>query len=149
MTDLSDAELIKPPRSQWRDVWDQFKSHKGAMAGAFVFITIVAVVFLGPFFWTIEATHIDIRARNQGPSWAHPFGTDQLGRDTFARMMAGGANLDLGGIGGDGPVIGLGNICWRLGGFFPLFGWPFDASDGSIFGAADFAIAVGDDAVVP
>ena len=72
MTDLSDAELIKPPRSQWRDVWDQFKSHKGAMAGAFVFITIVAVVFLGPFFWTIEATHIDIRARNQGPSWAHP-----------------------------------------------------------------------------
>ena len=50
MTDLSDAELIKPPRSQWRDVWDQFKSHKGAMAGAFVFITIVAVVFLGPFF---------------------------------------------------------------------------------------------------
>ena len=90
MTDLSDVELIKPPRSQWRDVWDQFKSHKGAMAGAFVFITIVAVVFLGPFFWTIEATHIDIRARNQGPSWAHPFGTDQLGRDTFARMMAGG-----------------------------------------------------------
>ena len=59
------------------------------MAGAFVFITIVAVVFVGPFFWTIEATHIDIRARNQGPSWAHPFGTDQLGRDTFARMMAG------------------------------------------------------------
>ena len=48
MTDLTDAELIKPSRSQWRDVWDQFKSHKGAMAGAFVFITIVAVVFLGP-----------------------------------------------------------------------------------------------------
>ena len=49
MTDISHAELIKPPRSQWRDVWDQFKSHKGAMAGAFVFIAIVAVVFLGPF----------------------------------------------------------------------------------------------------
>ena len=48
------------------------------------------VVFVGPYFWPLEATFIDIRARNQGPSLAHPFGTDQLGRDMLARMMAGG-----------------------------------------------------------
>nr|WP_052418318.1 ABC transporter permease [Pseudooceanicola atlanticus] len=79
-----------PPRSQWAEVWSQFRHHKGAMVGAVVFFLIVAIVFLGPFFWTIEATYIDIRARNQGPSLAHPFGTDQLGRDMLARMMAGG-----------------------------------------------------------
>jgi len=91
MTDLtSQPTPTKPPRSQWWDVWDQFKSHKGALMGGIVFFLIVLVVFLGPFFWPLDATFIDIRSRNQGPSLAHPFGTDQLGRDTFARMMAGG-----------------------------------------------------------
>ena len=124
MTDLSDAELIKPPRSQWSDVWDQFESHKGAMAGAFVFITIVAVVFLGPFFWTIEATHIHIRARNQGPSWAHPFATDQLGRDTFARMMAGGQTSTSVGLAAMGLSLVLGTFVGILAGFFRFLDGP-------------------------
>ena len=41
-------------------------------------------------FWPIDAQYIDIRARNSGPSLAHPLGTDQLGRDTLARVFAGG-----------------------------------------------------------
>ena len=76
--------------SKFRDVWDQFKSHKGALLGGFIFFSIVIIVMLGPFFWPFEANGIDIRSRNQGPSLLHPFGTDQLGRDTLARMMAGG-----------------------------------------------------------
>ena len=27
------AKALRPPRSQWRDVWDQFKTHKGALVG--------------------------------------------------------------------------------------------------------------------
>ena len=51
---------------------------------------IIAAVYIGPFLWPYDATLIDIRSRNQGPSWAHPMGTDQLGRDTLARMLQGG-----------------------------------------------------------
>ena len=76
--------------SQWRDVWDQFKTHRGALIGSIVFVIIVFGVIVGPFLWTIDATYIDIRARNSGPSLAHPLGTDQLGRDMLARMIAGG-----------------------------------------------------------
>lgn len=83
-------QALKPPRNQWWDVWDQFKTHKGALIGAIVFIVIVIATLLGPFVWTIDPTYIDIRARNQGLSLEHPFGTDQLGRDLLARMMAGG-----------------------------------------------------------
>ncbi|WP_163846181.1 ABC transporter permease [Pseudooceanicola aestuarii] len=79
-----------PPRSQWRDVWDQFRRHRGAMVGGVVFLLIVAGVLVGPLLWPYDAGFIDIRARNQGPTLAHPFGTDQLGRDMLARMMAGG-----------------------------------------------------------
>ena len=76
--------------SQWQDVWDQFKTHRGALIGSIVFFIIVVGVIAGPFLWTIDATYIDIRARNSGPSLAHPLGTDQLGRDLLARMIAGG-----------------------------------------------------------
>lgn len=89
-TSISADAALQPPRSQWWDVWDQFKTHKGALIGAFVFLFILAATLIGPLLWHIDPTYIDIRARNQGPSFAHPMGTDQLGRDMMARMMAGG-----------------------------------------------------------
>ncbi len=88
MTDTSVE--TKVTRNQWWDVWDQFRSHKGAMLGAIVFFIIVFAILFGPMLWPYDATTIDIRSRNQGPSWAHPMGTDQLGRDTMARVMSGG-----------------------------------------------------------
>ena len=87
---MIDQENEKNIGSLYRDVWDQFKKHKGALFGGVVFLTIIIAVILGPFLWPFEANAIDIRSRNQGPSFIHPFGTDQLGRDTLARMLAGG-----------------------------------------------------------
>ncbi|MGA0613633.1 ABC transporter permease [Paracoccus sp. KR1-242] len=79
-----------PPSSQWRDVWRQFRRHRGAMIALVLFALILMFVLAGPLLWRIEATHLDIRARNQGFSWPHPLGTDQLGRDMLAQLMAGG-----------------------------------------------------------
>ncbi|KFI33599.1 peptide ABC transporter [Haematobacter missouriensis] len=91
MTDATLAKTAaKPPRSQWVDIWRQFRSHKGALIGAMVFLLIVFGVVFGPYLWHADPTTIDIRARNQGPSLLHPLGTDQLGRDMLARMMSGG-----------------------------------------------------------
>lgn len=93
MTELSAQKVdqaLKPPRNQWWDVWDQFKTHKGALVGLFIFTAILLAVTVGPWIWSIDPTFVDIRARNQGPSGAHPLGTDQLGRDLLARLMAGG-----------------------------------------------------------
>ena len=111
-------ELATPPRSQWRDVWDQFKTHKGAMIGAMLFIFIVVAVYLGPYLWTIDPTQIDIRARNQGPNWAHPFGTDQLGRDILARMMSGGQTSVSVGITAMLLALVLGSFIGVVAGFF-------------------------------
>ena len=86
----SDTLLSKPARSQWWDVWHQYKTHTGALIGTVIFVFILLAVFIGPFLFSTDPTFIDIRARNTGPSIAHPFGTDHLGRDTLARVMAGG-----------------------------------------------------------
>lgn len=87
---------IERPRSQWRDVWDQFRHHKGAMVALVLLGLIACFVFIGPLIWRIDPNFIEgdavkmIKLRNKGPSWAHPLGTDQLGRDMLARIMFGG-----------------------------------------------------------
>lgn len=124
MTDTSNPQLSKAARNHWWDVWDQFKSHKGAMMGGIVFLVILAVVLLGPFFWHIDPSYIDIRARNQGPTWAHPMGTDQLGRDTFARMMAGGRVSVAVGIVAMLLALTLGALVGVLSGFFKWLDGP-------------------------
>ena len=90
MTENVQNNTFDTTNNKWLDVWNEFKNHKGALAGAIIFALIVILVLLGPFVWPYEANGINIRIRNQGPSLAHPLGTDQLGRDTLARIMAGG-----------------------------------------------------------
>ncbi|WP_104017011.1 ABC transporter permease [Roseovarius nitratireducens] len=115
---LADEGPTAPPRSHWRDVWDQFKTHRGALAGGIVLLFIILAVFIGPYLWPYDATFIDIRARNQGPSLAHPFGTDQLGRDTLARMMAGGQTSISVGLTAMLLALVLGSLIGVLAGFF-------------------------------
>jgi peptide/nickel transport system permease protein len=87
---------LAKPRSQWRDIWAQFRTHKGAMAGLIVLGLLVLFVLVGPFIWRVDPTFIEpnaatmIKTRNKPPSLQYPLGTDQLGRDMLARMMAGG-----------------------------------------------------------
>ena len=111
-------EAYRPPRNQWWDVWDQFKTHKGALFGLGFFVFTLLFVFIGPLIWTLDAQYIDIRARNAGPSLAHPMGTDQLGRDTMARMMAGGQTSIAVGLTAMALALVLGTLVGVLAGYF-------------------------------
>jgi peptide/nickel transport system permease protein len=111
-------EAYRPPRNQWWDVWDQFKTHKGALFGLGFFVFTLLFVFVGPLIWNLDAQYIDIRARNAGPSLAHPMGTDQLGRDTMARMMAGGQTSIAVGLTAMALALILGTLVGVLAGYF-------------------------------
>ncbi|MFN3937099.1 MAG: ABC transporter permease [Gemmobacter sp.] len=87
---MTDSVAPRPPRNQWWDVWDQYRTHTGALVGTFVFLSIIALVVLGPYVWTVDPKFINIRARDQGMSLTYPLGTDQLGRDMLARIIKGG-----------------------------------------------------------
>jgi peptide/nickel transport system permease protein len=113
-----------PPRSQWLDVWDQFKTHRGAVVGMWFFVFVILLVLVGPLLWTIEPNFIDIRAKNQGPSLAHLMGTDQLGRDTFAQVLAGGqVSLSVGVVAMLLSLI-LGTLVGVLAGYFKRIDGP-------------------------
>ncbi len=116
--------LQTAPSSQWRDIWDQFKTHRGALFGALFFMFIVGSVFLGPFIWTLDPQYIDILARDQGMSFAHPMGTDQLGRDTLARILTGGQTTVAVGITAMLLSLILGTLVGVLAGFIKWLDGP-------------------------
>ncbi len=126
MTDatVQDARQARAGRSQWADVWDQFKTHRGAVLGMGFFIFISLLVILGPWLWDIPPNYIDIRAKNQGPSLAHPMGTDQLGRDTFAQVLAGGRVSLLVGVTAMALSLILGTLVGVLAGYFKRLDGP-------------------------
>lgn len=78
------------PVTPAREAWRRFRRHRLAMASTFVLALLVLGVLVGPWIWTVPINEIDFSAQLQGPSWAHPFGTDDLGQDILARMMYGG-----------------------------------------------------------
>jgi peptide/nickel transport system permease protein len=72
------------------EAWRRFRRHKLAVAGTVVLVSMVLLVAFGPFVWKVAINEIDFSAKLQGPSWAHPLGTDDLGQDLLARMLYGG-----------------------------------------------------------
>ena len=94
MSDVAAPITVVEPetihRSLWSDVWRQFRKHKGAMGGLLVFALITLMVVLGPKIHGVDPNAINFRDRNLGPSLEHPLGTDNIGHDTLAQVMAGG-----------------------------------------------------------
>ena len=73
-----------------KDVFKRFMNNKAAVIGAVLLI----IVLLGLIFADVivpyeKVTAYDSSARLQPPSFKHPFGTDNLGRDLFARILHG------------------------------------------------------------
>ena len=76
--------------SPWRETWRRYRRHKLAVVSAVLLLVLVAAVVFGPLLWRVSINDIDFNARLEGPSLAHPFGTDDLGQDILARMIYGG-----------------------------------------------------------
>ena len=98
MTDLSAQKVAAQklgdlkPESQWRAIWVQFRTHKGAAFGLFVLALLVLAVVFGPLLWhPVKLTVVEaIKSKNLGPSLRFPLGTDQIGRDMLVRMIQAG-----------------------------------------------------------
>src|SRR5215472_1984949 len=77
-------------RSRTGEVWRRFRRHKLAVVSIAIFALMVLAVAFGPLVWRVPINDIDFSAHLEGPSWNHPFGTDDLGQDLLARMLYGG-----------------------------------------------------------
>jgi len=70
--------------------WRRFKRHKPAMVSMFVLALLGLVTLLAPVLPLQSYSKINFAAQLQSPSVHHWFGTDNLGRDIFSRVIYGG-----------------------------------------------------------
>ena len=72
------------------EAWRRFRRHRLAVVGLTVLVAMVVLVAVGPLVWKVAINDIDFTSRLHTPTASHPFGTDDLGQDIFARMLYGG-----------------------------------------------------------
>ena len=93
--DRGHRDLGARPAPAWLSLPARWRNPIG-LVGAGVIALVVFTALFGHFIWSIDPDD-PVYDRLQGPSWAHPMGTDDLGRDTLARIIHGaGVSLQVG-----------------------------------------------------
>ena len=84
-------EILVPRASQSLVTlfWRNFRNNALAVTGAVIMASVILVAVAGPLFVATDPNKIDYAAINSLPTAAHPLGTDNLGRDTLARLIHG------------------------------------------------------------
>lgn len=78
-----------PLRRRGKAFARRFRRNTLAMAGLVVTGTVVLIALLAPVLAPYDPAAVNVPARLQGPSLAHPMGTDHYGRDLFSRVLFG------------------------------------------------------------
>ncbi len=86
----AEANELGEFRSLKTDVWRQFRRHKGAMLGVVLLTIITLACLIGPIILPFDTSTPVVTNANRPAGWPHIWGTDNLGRDAFARALIGG-----------------------------------------------------------
>ncbi|MBW2631943.1 MAG: ABC transporter permease [Deltaproteobacteria bacterium] len=100
------------------DFWYRFSRNRMAMAGGMVVVLLFIVSLLASWISPYDPNEINLHEVLSHPSFAHLFGTDQLGRDVFSRMIWGaGISLKVGFV-ATGVAICIGVVLGAIAGYY-------------------------------
>ena len=118
---LHDAGAALQRTSLFRDAVYRFTSNRAAVVAGVAFLVMVGFVILGPIVDHSDPYAVNFGLAYQSPSWAHPFGTDEFGRDLFVRTALGGRlSIEIG-IAGTVAIMVIGILYGSISGF--VGGW--------------------------
>ncbi len=104
--------------SQWKDVWRRLKKNRLAMFGLFVLVLLVLVAIFADVIAPYGYDEQNYSEMFQFPSWRHPMGTDNFGRDIFSRIIYGARiSLQIGFISLTGSAV-VGSILGACAGYY-------------------------------
>jgi oligopeptide transport system permease protein len=116
--DYAGGTLAREQVSLWRDGWRRLRRNKLALASV-VYLSLLVVVAVVAFFWTPYKPNLIGVCETYGtPSGAHPFGCDELGRDSLSRLMAGTQVSLAVGLGTALIVLVVGVVVGLVAGYF-------------------------------
>lgn len=78
-----------PASSPWREAWRTFRKNRLALAGLIIIVFFILMAFAAPYISPYDYKEQVLADRLQAPSAEHWFGTDDLGRDVFSRVLHG------------------------------------------------------------
>ena len=126
--ELVDGEIVA--RSPWQLFWRRFRSDRVALASLAFIVLLILVAVLAPFIVKLigvtgpnqpNQNALDAFGQPTGPSAAHPFGVDELGRDILARVIYGAqVSLEVAFI-STGIAVFMGVVIGTIAGYFR--GW--------------------------
>ena len=90
MTTTTSQTAAKPDTPLKRFLRKFFR-HRLVLVGSGIILLLAIVAIFGRQLAPYDPTGMDFSARFAPPSWAHPFGTDEFGRDVFSRVLYGAA----------------------------------------------------------
>ncbi len=104
--------------SFWGDAWRRLKRNKLGIVGLILILILIVVAILGDVICPYDYAKTDVLSAYQGPSGAHLFGTDNLGRDIFSRCLyATRISLFIGILSSIAAVF-VGGLCGLLAAYF-------------------------------
>jgi len=89
MTAPGSPIVTRPVRPRWRETLGLLARDRAAAVAGIVLLLIIVVAIFDETFASQGPNDQDIPNRLQPPSWSHPFGTDDLGRDILSRVILG------------------------------------------------------------
>lgn len=122
--DKTAAAVPKTPltvkkKSRFGEIWSRFRRNKIAMLGLFIFVCIVLMMFCADLIVPYDVTITNVvLERNQSPSAEHWLGTDNFGRDIFARIVHGSRNSLMVGFVGMFFGVAIGSVLGSVSGFY-------------------------------
>jgi peptide/nickel transport system permease protein len=135
MASIPATRFAPAGRSFASDVWRRLRRSPGALCGAAVVLLILFAAIFAPMLAHTDPLSQNLAAQDLPPGPGHPFGTDKLGRDLFARIVF-GARISIAiGFVAVGLAITLGTLVGTLAGY--LGGWV----DSALSGAMDVMLA--------
>ena len=106
------------PTNLWRDAWKRLRRNKLAVTGLWIVLALVLVAAVGPWITPYDFLSQNLDARNLPPSLAHPFGTDDLGRDVISRVIYGARTANRVAICVTAIALAIGVILGAIAGFY-------------------------------
>ncbi len=81
--------MLRSPTSLWRDAWKRLLRNRPAVVGLVFIIVLIVSALLANLIAPFPFQKQDLDHTEEGPSLLHFFGTDNLGRDLFSRIVYG------------------------------------------------------------
>jgi peptide/nickel transport system permease protein len=111
------AAATAQEENPWARAWRRLRRRKGAMVALVVVVILILLAVLAPWITPYDPTATSFSTVRTPPSWAHWFGTDEVGRDVLSRILFGARASLSAGLVSVGIAVGAGVPLGLLAGY--------------------------------